>query len=65
MTERGDGCIQLTESGRLRHLLKLSGLSRDFILNLLDQATAYQTETGELPARDQALEGRTVVNLFF
>jgi aspartate carbamoyltransferase catalytic subunit len=65
MKQPDTGGIQLTESGRLRHLLKLRGLSRDFIINLLDRAELYQRKAGAPPARDQALDGRTVVNLFF
>jgi len=56
---------QLTETGSLRHLIRLNGLDRAFITRLLDQAEAYQTPMGEPPARDQVLKGRTVANLFF
>jgi aspartate carbamoyltransferase catalytic subunit len=56
---------QLTESGKLRHLLRLEGLSREFIGRLLDKAESYQVPLGEPPMRDPALKGRTVANLFF
>lgn len=56
---------QIDEAGRLRHLLRLSGLSRTFISSLLDRAESYQTLTGLAPARDTVLKGRTVANLFF
>jgi aspartate carbamoyltransferase catalytic subunit len=56
---------QLDEAGRLRHLLRLKGLSREFITGLLDRAVSYQTQLGEPPARDTLLKGRTVANLFF
>ncbi len=56
---------QLDEAGRLRHLLQLKGLSREFITGLLDRAVSYQTQLGEPPARDTLLKGRTVANLFF
>lgn len=56
---------QTDEAGRLRHLLRLQGLSREFITELLDRADSYQTRIGEPPARDSLLKGRTVANLFF
>ena len=57
--------LQRDPAGRLRHLLTLDGLSRDEILHLLDLAQFYVREPGDLPARDGALLGRTVANLFF
>jgi len=56
---------QLSESGKLRHLLRLEGLSREFISALLDKAESYQVPMGEPPRRDTVLKGRTVANLFF
>jgi aspartate carbamoyltransferase catalytic subunit len=56
---------QLTEDGQLRHLLRLEGLSREFITALLDRAESYQRPAGETPARDTILQGHTVANLFF
>ncbi|MDJ0928880.1 MAG: aspartate carbamoyltransferase catalytic subunit, partial [Gammaproteobacteria bacterium] len=58
-------CEQLTRSGSLRHLLTLEGLPREIIIALLDRAEAYLRAAGEPPARDGALAGRTVANLFF
>jgi aspartate carbamoyltransferase catalytic subunit len=55
----------LTQQGTLRHLIRLQGLSREFITSLLDQAETYQTPMGSPPARDTVLKGRTVANLFF
>lgn len=57
--------LQRDHAGRLRHLLTLEGLSRDEIVQLLDLAQFYVREPGDLPARDGALLGRTVANLFF
>ena len=57
--------LQRDPAGRLRHLLTLEGLSRDEIVHLLDLAQFYVREPGDLPARDGALLGRTVANLFF
>jgi aspartate carbamoyltransferase catalytic subunit len=65
MTTKAMATRQLTETGSLRHLIRLKGLDRAFITRLLDQAEAYQTPMGEPPARDQVLKGRTVANLFF
>jgi aspartate carbamoyltransferase catalytic subunit len=56
---------QLTEGGKLRHLLKLEGLSREFISSLLDKAESYKRPFDEPPARDDVLAGHTVANLFF
>ena len=56
---------QRDAAGRLRHLLTLEGLSRAEIVGLLDGAQAYVRGPGEPTARDTALAGRTVANLFF
>lgn len=65
MTTKATATGQLTDTGSLRHLIRLKGLDRAFITRLLDQAEDYQTPMGEPPARDQVLKGRTVANLFF
>ena len=39
MKQPETGCLQLTESGKLRHLLTLGGLGRNFISNLVDWPT--------------------------
>jgi aspartate carbamoyltransferase catalytic subunit len=56
---------QRDPQGRLRHLLTLEGLSREELEHLLDLAQFYVRTPGDLPARDGALLGRTVANLFF
>ena len=58
-------CEQLNRSGHLKHLLTLEGLDRELLLMLLDRAESYLRPAGEPPARDHALAGRTVANLFF
>jgi aspartate carbamoyltransferase catalytic subunit len=58
-------CPQLTPSGGLRHLLDLADFNRDLIEELLERAESYLRAPGEIPARDPALAGRTVANLFF
>lgn len=56
---------QLDSLGRLRHLLTLEGLDRRLIEALLDRADGFLRPGGALPARSDALAGRTVTNLFF
>jgi len=56
--------LQRDSQGRLRHLLTLEGLSRDELTRLLDLAQFYVRTPGDLAARDGALLGRTVANLF-
>jgi len=65
MSDSSNLTAQLDEAGGLRHLLRLKGLSREFISILLDRAESYQTKVAEGPARDKLLKGRTVANLFF
>jgi len=57
--------LQRDSQGRLRHLLTLEGLTRDELTYLLDLAQFYVRTPGDLAARDGALLGRTVANLFF
>jgi len=56
---------QLTPSGQLKHLLRLHGLARNAILDILDRAQDYVRPIGAVPARDDCLAGLTVANLFF
>ena len=60
-----EAALQLDQNGNLRHLLTLKGLDKALLNEILDDATGYLTEPGELPARGQSLAGRTVANLFF
>lgn len=57
--------LQLTPAGRLRHLLTLKGMSRQQIVGLLDRSETYLRPDGQGVARNRALAGRTVANLFF
>jgi aspartate carbamoyltransferase catalytic subunit len=57
--------LQLTSSGRLRHLLTLRGLTRQQLTALLDRAETFLSEPGQGAVRSSALAGRTVANLFF
>lgn len=60
-----DASLQLDEHGNLRHLLTLKGLDKDLLTSILDDAECYLTAPGRLPARSEALRGRSIANLFF
>lgn len=60
-----EASLQLDANGNLRHLLTLKGLDKALLTDILDDAGGYITAPGELPARSEALAGRTVANLFF
>ena len=60
-----EAALQLDANGNLRHLLTLKGLDKALLTDILDDAEAYLTAPGDLPARSQSLAGRTVGNLFF
>ena len=62
MTEKAS---QYDASGRLRHLVTLKDMPRELVVGLLDRAESFLTRFGEKPARNDALAGRTVANLFF
>jgi len=63
--EQDDTRLQFNDQGNLRHLLSLKGLDQSLLIELLDEAENYLTAPGALPARSQALAGRTIGNLFF
>ena len=56
---------QISEQGRLRHLLTLADLDREHIQMIIDRASGYLTQVGLPPAHDTVLHGVTVANLFF
>ncbi len=60
-----DNDLQFTADGRLRHLLTLKGLGKTHICQILDEAETFLSPFGRPVARTQALQGRTVANLFF
>ena len=60
-----EASLQLNADGSLRHLLTLKGLERSLLVAMLDDAERFITAASELPARSDALAGRTVANLFF
>ena len=56
---------QYDARGRLRHLVTLKDMPRELLVGLLDRAEGFLTPMGTFPARNDALAGRTVANLFF
>ena len=60
-----EASLQLNADGSLRHLLTLKGLDASLLVEMLDDAERFLTPEGRLPARSDALAGRTVANLFF
>ncbi|MDX1451967.1 MAG: aspartate carbamoyltransferase catalytic subunit [Oleiphilaceae bacterium] len=57
--------IQLTETGRLKHFLTVSGLNKELLTEILDTADSF-IEVGERNIKKvPLLRGKTVVNLFF
>lgn len=61
----GPARLQLTEDGRLKHLLTTEGLSKSLINELLDTAESFLSSQGQPVKKVPLLRGRTVVNLFF
>lgn len=57
--------LQLNADGSLRHLLTLKGLDKSMLLNLLDDAQRFVSQSGRAAPRNRSLSGRTVANLFF
>jgi len=57
--------IQFDEHGRLRHLLSIEGLKRQHIIDILNAAESFVTNTGQAVKKVPLLRGKTVVNLFF
>ena len=57
--------LQLTDDGRLRHLLSIEGLSRPLLTKILDQADRYSGGRRGGGRKVPLLHGKTVVNLFF
>jgi aspartate carbamoyltransferase catalytic subunit len=63
--EQDDTQLQFDDTGNLRHLLSLKGLSASLLSEILNEAEGFLTAPGEPPARSRSLAGRTVGNLFF
>lgn len=60
-----EAALQFDRYGNLRHLLTLAGLDRALLTEVLDDAEQFRTALGDLPARGDALQGRSIANLFF
>ncbi len=56
---------QIGGDGRLRHLLTLAGLPREYIERLLDRAEKLRNQSRKGTHQLDLLRGRTVINLFF
>ena len=57
--------LQLTEDGRLRHLLTLDGLPRTILTQILDTAESFM-DVGEREVKKvPLLRGKSIFNLFF
>jgi aspartate carbamoyltransferase catalytic subunit len=57
--------LQLTNDGRLRHLLTVEGLSRELVTEILDNAESFANMNEKAVKKVPLLRGKTVVNLFF
>lgn len=57
--------LQLDSQGRLRHLLTLEGLSRELLLQVLDEAEIHERVLRGADKKQPTLSGRTIINLFF
>ena len=57
--------LQFDAAGRLKHLLTLRGISRERLTALLDLSEQFLSPMGQPVVRSEALQGRTVANLFF
>lgn len=57
--------LQIDAQGRLRHLLTLEGLSRELLLDILDEAEAHDQLLRSADKKQSTLAGRSIINLFF
>lgn len=57
--------LQLTKSGRLKHFLTISGLSKALLTEILDTADSFIEVGARNIKKVPLLRGKTVVNLFF
>ncbi|MEA3291969.1 MAG: aspartate carbamoyltransferase catalytic subunit [Pseudomonadota bacterium] len=60
-----DSSIQFGENGRLKHFLTINGLSRETIVEILDNAESFISFGKRQIKKVPLLRGKTVVNLFF
>jgi aspartate carbamoyltransferase catalytic subunit len=57
--------LQIREDGGLRHLLSISGLTRELLIRILDTAESFAGVTEQTVKKVPLLRGKTIVNLFF
>lgn len=57
--------LQLSDGGRLKHLLTIDGLDEQHIVAILDNAKAFVADDGRGARKLPLLRGVSVVNLFF
>lgn len=57
--------IQLDQNGRLKHFLSTEGLSRQLLVDILDQAESFAGVGNRAVKKVPLLRGKTIVNLFF
>lgn len=66
-----NNAIQLTDDGKLKHLLTIDGLSKDIITEILTRADQFiiEKDTSRGPIKEirkvNTLRGRTIANVFF
>jgi aspartate carbamoyltransferase catalytic subunit len=56
---------QLGSQSRLRHFLTVEGLSREWLIKIMDTAESFGSITHQKVKKVPLLRGKTVVNLFF
>jgi aspartate carbamoyltransferase catalytic subunit len=56
---------QISADGHLRHLIRLAGIDREHLEEILELAESYRVPIGARPPRDNTLAGQTVANLFY
>ncbi len=57
--------IQLDANGRLKHFLTTEGLSRQLLIEILDQAESFAGVAHRPVKKVPLLRGKTIINLFF
>jgi aspartate carbamoyltransferase catalytic subunit len=57
--------LQLDPQGGLRHFLTVEGLSREWLVRIMETAESFSSVTRQKVKKVPLLRGKTVVNLFF
>lgn len=57
--------LQLDSQGRLRHFLTIEGLSREWLIKIMDTAESFGSIALQKVKKVPLLRGKTIVNLFF